>query len=160
MKKTIITLLILFSYSLHASELFVTNKSLVSTNYAVLETLKPHHLIGDFNGDNKKDILFFIKSKKTNKKGICIIHSGSKSCLILAAGTKFGAGGDDFSWVDIWEILPKGETWERTFTPENELLGEKKVLLLNTSIRLCVEEGGCGVITYKKGKYHWINQSS
>lgn len=160
MKKTIITSLILLSFSLHASELFTSKKLLVNTNYTVLETLKPHHLVGDFNGDNKNDISFFIENKKTNKKGICIIHSGSNSCVILGAGIKFYAGGDNFRWVDTWETLPKGETWEATFTPENELLGEKKVHLLNSSIRICVEEGGCGVITYKKGKYHWVHQGS
>ena len=158
MKKTIITSLILFSCSLHAGELLITKKSLINPNYTALETLKPQHLVDDFNGDNKKDISFFIKNKKTNKKGICIIHSGSNSCVILGAGIKFYAGGDDFSWVDTWETIPKGETWERTFTPENELLGEKKVHLLNASIRICVEEGGCGVITYRKGKYHWVHQ--
>lgn len=159
-KKILLILLFWFvSGAPHASSLLMeTKKATENANLVIVGELNPNQLVEDLNGDGKKDIVLFVEDKKTRKKGICILHSGSTKCVILGAGKEFYSGGDDFRWVDHWEIIPEGETWETTFNSDGDVLGEKKVILENKSIRLCVDEGGCGVITFNKGSYIWVHQ--
>ena len=161
MKKTQLIVLSYFIPSLlFASQLLpIAEKAAESANLVVLNKLEPRYILEDLNGDEKKDIALFVEDNKSKKKGICIFHSDSNKCLILGAGKKFYAGGDNFRWVDTWEIIPRGETWEATFKPDGDVLGERKVILDNKSVKICVVEGGCGVISYKKGKYIWVHQS-
>lgn len=125
----------------------------------VLHELEPSLLSTDLNGDGKNDAVLFVKDRKTRKKGLCLVHNGSKECVVIGAGKKFSHVGDDFSWVSHWEIVPPGETWETTFKPDGDVLGQKRVVLDNAGVRLCVDEGGCGVISLRRGGYAWIHQA-
>lgn len=146
--------------ALLASQLLpVAEKAAETANLAISNKLEPSYIMEDLNGDGEKDITLFVEDKKSKKKGICIVHSTSSKCVILGAGKEFYAGGDNFMWVDTWEVIPAGESWERTFKKDGDILGDKKVFLKNKSIKICVEEGGCGVITFNDGEYIWIHQA-
>lgn len=143
-----------------ASELLaVAEKTVKDSGLTVLNKLNPQYIQKDLDGDGKNEIALFVEDQTSKKKGICIVESGSDSCVILGAGKKFYAGGDDFRWVDTWQLIPAGETWETTFEPNGDVLGERKVILENDSLKICVDEGGCGVITYKNGQYIWVHQA-
>jgi hypothetical protein len=121
--------------------------------------LKPHSLSADLNGDGRTDAVFFVEDQKTGKKGLCLLHSGAKKCTVVGAGKRIPPVGDDFSWVSHWETVPAGETWETTFSPDGDVLGQKTVVLHNASIRLCSDEEGCGLISFRNQKYVWIHQA-
>jgi hypothetical protein len=136
----------------------LAENALLKADLLVFNKLRPNKMVADLNGDGNNDIILFVESNKSKKKGLCILLSSSDSCMVIGAGKKFYAGGDDFRWVDHWEIIPPGETWETTFKPDGDIRGEKKVILKNKSIRLCVDEGGCGVVAFIGGEYIWVHQ--
>jgi hypothetical protein len=76
--------------------------------------VNPFYLEGDFNGDGKIDIAVLVKQRSTGKLGIAIIHGGTGKVAILGAGDGIGNGGDDFEWMDYWQLYPKGRTGETT----------------------------------------------
>ena len=67
-------------------------------------TLNPFYLRGDFNGDGKPDIAVLVRNKRSSKLGIAICHGGKNEVFLVGAGTDFGNGGDDFSWIDVWQV--------------------------------------------------------
>lgn len=125
----------------------------------VLDELQPQPLIGDFNGDGEADLALFVADRVTKKHGVCMLHAGSSECEVLGAGHSFHAGGDDFRWVDQWQVIRKGETWETTFRADGDVLGSRESSLENASIRLCAREGGCGGVTHRNGRYQWVHQA-
>jgi hypothetical protein len=125
----------------------------------LLDRLSPHQIHEDFNGDGKKDVAVFVEDKKTNKKGLRILHSGATSCIIIGAGINFYAAGDDLDWVNRWYLVPSGNVWETVIDSSGELRGRKRIGLQYGSIRLCMDEGGCGIVSFRSGKYFWVHQS-
>lgn len=159
MKKLFITIMLfLFAKDVYANDLSANlKKALANTGLTISSKLKPQHLSADFNGDGKTDTVVSVESKKSQKKGLCILHSGSTQCVIIGAGKEFYNGGDDFRWADTWEIIPAGIAFETTFAENGDIVGQKEVRLTNKSLELCVDEGGCYVITFKNGKYTWVH---
>jgi len=76
--------------------------------------VNPSYLDGDFNGDGKIEVAVLVKQRSTGKLGIAIIHGGTGKVAILGAGNGIGNGGDDFEWMDYWQLYPKGRTSETT----------------------------------------------
>ena len=71
--------------------------------------MNPFYLRGDFNGDGKIDVADLVKQRSTGKIGIAIINGATNKVTILGAGTAIGNGGDDFEWMDSWEIYSKAD---------------------------------------------------
>jgi hypothetical protein len=69
--------------------------------------LSPSHLEGDFDGDGKMDVAVLVKQRSTGKLGIAIVHGTSEKVKILGAGIGIGNGGDDFEWMDSWQVHSK-----------------------------------------------------
>src|SRR5262249_52117575 len=84
----------------------IENGSLAK-EYEVCFRVKPFYLSGDFNGDGKADIAVLVTKHSTRKIGIAIIDAATDKVTILGAGTVISNGGDDFEWMDSWEIYPK-----------------------------------------------------
>jgi hypothetical protein len=84
----------------------ITNGSLAK-GYDVSFGVHPFYLRGDFNGDGKIDAAVLVKQRSTGKIGIAIVHDSAKKVTILGAGTAIGNGGDDFQWMDIWQVYSK-----------------------------------------------------
>ncbi len=82
------------------------NSSLVK-NYDLSLHMDPFYLSGDFNGDGKIDVAVLVKQRSTGKLGIAIVHGESDKITVLGAGTAIGNGGDDFAWMDTWQVYSK-----------------------------------------------------
>jgi hypothetical protein len=54
--------------------------------------INPPYLDGDFNGDGKTELAVLVKERKVT---------------ILGAGIGIGKGGDDFEWMDSWQVYSK-----------------------------------------------------
>lgn len=150
---------VVFPSNLAACESFaLAMTAATESKLIVLDELQPQPLIGDFNGDGEADLALFVADRATKKHGVCMLHAGTSECVVLGAGHSFHAGGDDFRWVDQWEVLRKGETWETTFRADGDVSDAQKASVENVSVRVCADEGGCGVITFRNGRYHWVHQ--
>jgi len=98
--------------------------------YAIRTDLNPFYLRGDFDGDKKHDYALSIVDRKTNKKGILMCHTGTKTHYIIGAGKSLsdGKGGDDYYWMEAWKVyvnkdvgIGAGETTKITLKGEGIL---------------------------------------
>jgi hypothetical protein len=76
-------------------------------NYDLSFRIKPSYMEGDFNGDGKMDTAVLVKERATGKIGIAIVHGTTGKLTILGAGVGIGNGGDDFEWMDSWQVYSK-----------------------------------------------------
>jgi hypothetical protein len=79
----------------------------VVRQYEFSSHLNPFYLSGDFDGDGKPDIAILVKQKSSGKIGVAVCHSSTNKVLFIGAGTQVGNGGDNFDWMDIWNVTPK-----------------------------------------------------
>ena len=84
----------------------LTNGS-IARKYEPSFHMNPSYLEGDFNGDGKIDTAVLIKERSTGKLGIAIVHAATEKVTILGAGVGIGNGGDDFEWMDSWQVYSK-----------------------------------------------------
>jgi hypothetical protein len=85
----------------------VTN-GLLARDYELSFRVNPFYLRGDFIGDGKADIAVLVKQRSTGKLGIAIITGATDKVTIVGAGNAIGNGGDDFEWMDTWQVYSKG----------------------------------------------------
>ena len=116
--------------------------------YELFYRMNPFYLSGDFNGDNKIDVAALVKERSTGKQGIAIIHGATGKVTILGAGTDIGNGGDDFEWMDSWQVYAKDRATDRTSVPR--LHGD--ALLVSKS------EAASGLIYWNGKRYVWLQQ--
>src|SRR6187549_326787 len=76
--------------------------------YVLSAHLNPYYLQGDFNGDGSTDTAILLKERATGKSGIVIVEAAGR-ITVLGAGRALGNGGDDFRWMDAWQVYPRGE---------------------------------------------------
>jgi hypothetical protein len=119
----------------------------LAKEYDVSSRLNPLYLEGDFNGDGKIDVALLVKQRSTSKLGIAIIHGGTGKVAILGAGIGIGNGGDDFEWMDYWQLYPKGRSGEATAP---RLRGD--ALLVGKS------EAASALIYWNGQRYVWFQQ--
>jgi hypothetical protein len=120
----------------------------LTKNYDISFQVKPFYLSGDFNGDGKPDVAVLVKQRSTEKFGIAIIHGATDKITILGAGTAIGNGGDDFQWMDSWEIYSKDRVSSETNTPK--LRGD--ALLVSKS------EAASALIYWNGRRYVWSQE--
>jgi hypothetical protein len=137
----------LHPYNIPEIERAIANGSLTK-NYDVSFHMNPSYLRGDFNGDGKIDTAVLVKQRSTGKVGIAIINGASDKITILGAGTSIGNGGDDFEWMDSWEIYSKERTANGTRVPN--LHGD--ALLVSRS------ESASALIYWNGKRYVWLQQ--
>jgi hypothetical protein len=125
----------------------ITN-GLLAKNYDVSFRMNPFYLRGDFNGDGKIDIAALVKQRSTGKVGIAIIHGATDKVIVLGAGTAVDNGGDDFEWMDSWEIYSKDRMVSGTSVPK--LRGD--ALLVSKS------EAASALIYWNGKRYVWLQQ--
>ena len=125
----------------------ITNGSLAKA-YELSFRMNPFYLHGDFNGDSKADVAVLVKQRSTGKIGIAIIHGATDKVIILGAGNSIGNGGDDFDWMDSWEIYSKSRPPSQTSLPR--LHGD--ALLVGKS------EAASALIYWNGKRYVWLQQ--
>jgi hypothetical protein len=84
----------------------ITN-SWLAKNYDLSFSINPLYLRGDFDGNGKIDVAVLVKQRSTGKLGIAIVHGATDKVKILGAGVSIGNAGDNFEWMDTWQIYSK-----------------------------------------------------
>jgi len=84
----------------------VTN-GLLAKKYELSFRVNPFYLRGDFIGNGKADIAILVKQRSTGKLGIAIINGTTDKVTVIGAGNAIGNGGDDFEWMDTWQVYSK-----------------------------------------------------
>ena len=115
------------------------------------------YLSSDFNGDDRLDIVVYVRQKLDEKAGFLFIFQSGKT-LLAAAGTQIDSKSDDFKWADLWEIVPKGITHETTFLDNGDVDGSKEVVLTHSALSIRQTEGSGGLIYFDGKKLIWIHQ--
>ena len=110
--------------------------------------MNPFYLRGDFNGDGKIDVAVLVKQRSTGKVGIAIINGAPGKITILGAGTTSGNGGDDFEWMDSWEIYSKGRMPNGTSVPK----------LRCDALLVIKSEAASALICWNGKRYVWLQQ--
>src|SRR6266508_4013611 len=100
-------------------------------NYDVSFRTNPFYLRGDFSGDRKTDVAVLVKQRSTGK-----------------LGTAIGNGGDNFDWMDSWEIYSKDRV--ASGTSIRKLHGD--ALLVSKS------EAASALIYWNGKRYVWLQQ--
>jgi hypothetical protein len=123
-------------------------KGLLAKNYELSFRMDPFYLRGDFNGDGKIDLAVLVKQRSTGKLGIAIVNGATGKVIILGAGNAIGNGGDDFEWMDSWEMYSKDRVASGTSIPK--LHGDA---LLVSKI-----ESASALIYWNGKRYIWLQQ--
>ncbi|HEV8538082.1 MAG TPA: hypothetical protein VGR15_04070, partial [Bacteroidota bacterium] len=79
-------------------------------DYTVTYRIYPSYFRGDFNGDGRGDIAFFVENKISRKTGMVIIHGKRIQAIrtqyvVLGAGKPLEGAGDDLKWIAIWSLI-------------------------------------------------------
>ena len=128
----------------------LTNGS-AGKKYDLSFRINPSYLEGDFDGDSKMDIAVLVKERATGKLGIAIVHGATGNVAILGAGIGVGNGGDDFEWIDSWQVYSK--------TRAAHASGETSVPRLRGDALLVEKSEAASALIYWNGKrYVWSQQ--
>jgi len=102
-----------------------SNAGLDSVYAISLHLQSPPYLTGDFDGDGVRDAAVLIEHRASSKVGIAVVNRGTRQVTILAAGSAADGPGD-LSWVDRWDVFPKGSTLHLTIgdRPSSRLIGD------------------------------------
>jgi hypothetical protein len=125
----------------------IANESLAK-NYELSYRMNPFYLRGDFNGDDKIDVAVLVKQRSTGKIGIAIINGANDKVTVLGAGTAIGNGGDDFEWMDSWEIYSKDRIASGTSVPK----------LRSDALLVSKSEAASALIYWNGKRYVWRQQ--
>ena len=113
--------------------------------------LNPFYLQGDFDGDGRLDLAALVESAKGRKAGILVLLRGRTDPILLGAGKPLGDHGDDFSWMNVWSVYPKG--------PVGRGAGERTVPTLRGDALLVEKSESASALLYWDGKvFRWYPQ--
>jgi hypothetical protein len=128
----------------------LTNGSLAK-EYELSFRVNPFYLRGDFNGDGKADLAVLVKQHSTEKLGIAIINGAIDKVTVVGAGNAIGNGGDDFEWMDFWQVYSNDRAAQEA--------GEKSVPHLRGDALLVSRSEAASALIYWNGKrYVWLQQ--
>jgi hypothetical protein len=116
--------------------------------YDISSHINPSFLRGDFDGDGKVDVAALAKERSTGKLGIAIVHGANNKVIILGAGTVIGKGGDDFEWMDSWEVHSKDRASKETGGPK----------LHGDALRVSKSEAASALIYLNGKRYVWLQE--
>src|SRR6266496_4955814 len=127
----------------------VTN-GLLAKEYELSFRVNPFYLRGDFIGDGKADIAILVKQRSTGKFGIAIINGATDKVTVVGAGNAIGNGGDDFEWMDTWQVYSKGRAIHEAEGSVPHLRGD--ALLVGKS------DAASALIYWNGKRYVWFQQ--
>jgi hypothetical protein len=123
----------------------------ILADYKLSAHLNPYYLQADLDGDGQRDAAVLIKHKGSGKVGIAVFHAGQRAPIVLGAGEVAGNGGDDFSWMDAWQIQDRG--------PVGRGAGEgSPPVLKGDAILVIKKESASGLLYWTGSKYAWYQQ--
>lgn len=113
--------------------------------------LNPYSLQGDFNGDGKLDLAVLVRGEKDGKEGILVVFRGVPGFRILGAGSPLGSHGDDFSWMDVWSVYPRG-------TVERGAVEEAPPRLRGDALLVEKSESASAILYWDGKTFRWYQQ--
>jgi len=113
--------------------------------------LNPFCLRGDFDGDGNIDFAVLVRQPASGKAGIVIIHRATGRVFVLGAGTRFGYGGDDFTWMDAWRVFDKGKVPQGATEERPPILRGDGLLIFKT-------EAASAIVWWTGVGYRWYQQ--
>jgi hypothetical protein len=126
-------------------------KGSTGKEYDLSFRMNPSYLEGDFNGDGKMDVAVLVKERTTGKSGIAIVHGTTGKITILGAGIAIGNGGDNFEWMDSWQVYSKARA--------AHVANETSVPRLRGDALLVEKSEAASALIYWNGKrYLWSQQ--
>jgi hypothetical protein len=125
----------------------IANGSLAKDNELSFH-MNPFYLRGDFNGDGKADIAVLVKQRSTGKLGIAIINGATDKVTVVGAGNAIGNGGDNFEWMDSWQVYSEGRAAQAAEGRGPKLHGD--ALLVSKS------EAASALIYWNGKRYAWF----
>ena len=130
-------------YTLHKKDLL--------KEYEYSFKINPMYLRGDFNGDNRPDIVILVTEKSSNKLGVIVIHFSSNNFFVLGAGKTIGNGGNDFKWMSNWAVKRKGKVGQGADDKPPPYLKVESLFVEKA-------ESASGIIYWDGMKYTWYQQ--
>jgi len=124
----------------------------LNKDYRAYSGIKPTILRGDFDGDSREDVAVMVQEEASKKIGF-IIMAANGSNYVVGAGHTFGNGGDDFTWMDDWEIHKKSESVRPGFGE-----GEPPKLKGDAIYAVKKESASC-IIYYDGDDFKWYQQA-
>lgn len=106
--------------------------------------------VGDFDGDDAKDVAVLVKRRTDGKEGMVVLWQSGAPSTVLGAGNTFGNGGDDFSWLDLWGIEFNASLQESYY--------EAPVRLEADALVVAKEASSSALIYFVKGEPKWQQQ--
>jgi hypothetical protein len=89
-----------------------TYKRGLQRTYVPYTGMNPFFISGDFDADGKSDVAIWVTNTKSRKRGILFLTQGSNRVFVAGAGADAQERGDDYTYVDVWSVIPKGEVLE------------------------------------------------
>ena len=120
--------------------------------YALSAWLNPFYLQGDFNGDEQIDFAVLAEEKSTGKRGVLIVHINENRHFIVGAGNVTGNGGDDFTWMDAWQVFPRG------IVGQGASLDRAPPTLFGDALLVIKTEAASGLVYWDGNAYQWYQQ--
>ena len=122
-----------------------------SQAYLLSYHINTFYLRGDFNGDGRADCAVLVVQRSSGKKGIAIVHGGSKAVHVVGAGNATGNGGDDFSFIDYWYVYDRG--------PVRRGVGERGIPRLSgDAVLIGAAESSSALLYWNGRRYVWYQQ--
>jgi hypothetical protein len=120
-------------------------------DYKLSGHLNPYYLQADLDGDGQRDAAVLIKHKVSGKVGIAVFHAGRAAPMVLGAGKATGNGGDDFNWMDAWQIQERGPIERGAGEGAPPTLKGDAILVIKT-------EAASGLLYWTGIGYAWYQQ--
>lgn len=72
----------------------------------------PPYIDGDFDGDGVPDAAVLVEQRETGKLGVAFVHYRVGRVFVIGAGNAIAGGGDDLSWIEQFDALRKGVSFD------------------------------------------------
>ena len=124
------------------------------SDYKLSDFINPFYVEADFNGDGNVDIAVTVESLANNKKGILIIHQGTKQRFVIGAGNKLSHL-DDLWWMDIIKVNYDLNNHELTYKEDGDIDDAIPINMCCPSIHVGKSESSSGLIYWDGKEYNW-----
>jgi len=118
----------------------------ISRSLQVSKRLNPFVWRGDFDGDGRQDLALLVLNIRSKKEGIAFLFQRGR-VVVIGAGTNFGNGGDDFSWMDVWHVEEKG-------TGHGNYRGQSVTLRVD-GLMVAKESSASALVYFRNGRPVW-----
>ncbi|MFN0149525.1 MAG: hypothetical protein ACKVU1_02305 [bacterium] len=136
----------------------------IAERYTPSAWLNPFTLRGHFDSDTLADCAVTAVENRSGKRGILIVHRADLSVHVAGAGTESGAGGDDFEWMDAWQVseralVENGAVVQRDAAVERGSARDAPPALANDVLWVAKTESASGLIFWDGQRYLWSQQA-